>query len=163
MENRTKTRFIAQAAIIAALYSALTIIFAPISFGPIQVRIAEALNILPFFTASAIPGLFIGCLLGNSFGGAILPDILFGSLATLIGALVGYQLKRNILLVPLPSIASNALIIPFVLRYFYHFDIPLYLLIPYIAIGEFLGSWLLGEALGKILLRNGFFKEKQGI
>ena len=65
---------------IAAIYVVLTIVFAPISFGQIQFRIAEALTILPAFTPAAIPGLFVGCLIGNILGGAILPDILFGSM-----------------------------------------------------------------------------------
>ena len=81
-----KVLFMAQAAMIAALYVALTYVFAPISFSEVQVRIAEALTILPVFTPAAIPGLFIGCLLGNIMGGALVPDILLGSLATLIGA-----------------------------------------------------------------------------
>ena len=86
--DRVRLRKLAQAAIIAALYVALTVIFAPIGFGEIQVRIAEALTILPVFTPSAIGGLFVGCILGNLFGGAILPDVIFGSIATLIGVIV---------------------------------------------------------------------------
>ena len=81
MKNKN-VAFMTQAAMIAAIYVVLTYIFAPISFGEIQVRIAEALTILPLFTPAAIPGLFIGCLLGNVVGGALLPDIIFGSLAT---------------------------------------------------------------------------------
>ena len=68
--------FMTQAAMIAALYVALTYVFAPISFSEIQVRISEALTILPVFTPAAIPGLFIGCLIGNTVGGALLPDII---------------------------------------------------------------------------------------
>ena len=77
---------IARGGIIAALYVVLTYIFAPISFGPIQVRIAEMLTILPLFTPAAVPGLFIGCFLGNILGGAIVIDVVCGSIATLIGA-----------------------------------------------------------------------------
>ena len=89
MKNKS-VLFMAQAAMIAAIYVVLTIVFAPSSFGEVQVRIAEALTILPVFTPAAIPGLFIGCLIGNILGGALLPDIIFGSLATLIGALFTY-------------------------------------------------------------------------
>ena len=71
-------RPITTGALIAAAYVALTLIFAPISFGPIQVRIAEALTILPIFTPAAVPGLFIGCLLGNLYGEAIIGNVLFG-------------------------------------------------------------------------------------
>ena len=85
MKNKSVT-FLTQAAMIAAIYVVLTMIFAPFSFGEVQVRVAEALTILPIFTPAAIPGLFVGCLIGNITGGAVLPDIIFGSIATLIGA-----------------------------------------------------------------------------
>ena len=78
--------FMTQAAMTAAIYVVLTVVFAPFSFGEIQVRLAEALTILPAFTPAAIPGLFVGCIIGNFLGGALLPDIIFGSIATLIGA-----------------------------------------------------------------------------
>ena len=83
MKNKNVT-FLTQAAMIAAIYVVLTYVFAPFSFGEIQIRISEALTILPLFTPAAVPGLFIGCLIGNILGGAILPDIVFGSMATLI-------------------------------------------------------------------------------
>ena len=113
-----KTLFIAYAAMIAAIYVILTSIFAPFGFGEIQVRVAEALTILPAFTSAAIPGLFIGCLIGNILGGAILPDIIFGSLATLIGAVFVFLLRRkNKYVLPLAPVLSNSLIIPFILRF----------------------------------------------
>ena len=144
-----------QGAAIAALYVVLTLTFAPISYGPVQVRIAEALTILPLFTSAAVPGLFIGCLLANLLGGAIIWDIIFGSLATLIGAWLGYKLRGNRWLVPLPTVISNAVIVPFVLKYGYGFtDFPLPLLIVYIAIGEIAGCYVLGEILGSILIRH---------
>ena len=83
--SRTTALKVTQGAVIAALYVALTLIFAPISFGEMQVRISEALTILPLFTPAAIPGLFLGCVLGNLLGGAIPLDVICGSLATLIG------------------------------------------------------------------------------
>ena len=86
MKNKNVT-FLTQAAMIAAIYVVLTYVFAPFSFGEVQIRISEALTILPLFTPAAIPGLFVGCLVGNILGGAILPDIIFGSIATLIGAI----------------------------------------------------------------------------
>ena len=82
-------------ALIAAVYVVITLLFAPISYGAVQVRIAEALSILPFFTGAAVPGLFVGCLLANIMGGAVIWDILFGSLPTLIGAAGGYLRRRN--------------------------------------------------------------------
>ena len=114
-----KAVFITQAAVIAALYTVLVIIFNYCSFGPIQFRIAEALTILPYFTPAAIPGLFVGCLLSNILGGAAIWDIIFGSIATLIGAIGTYALRKNKWLVPLPPIIANTLIVPFVLKYAY--------------------------------------------
>ncbi len=153
-EKRRSARLIAQGAIIAALYVVLTLIFAPISFGPLQLRIAEALTILPLFTPAAIPGLFVGCVLANLLGGAIVWDVVFGSLATLIGAALGYVLRKNRWLVPIPAIAANALIIPFVLRYGYGIaEDPLPLLALYIAAGEVLGCGVLGELPATVLLR----------
>ena len=141
-------------AAIAAVYVVLTVLFAPISFGPMQVRIAEMLMILPMFTPAAVPGLFIGCIIANMLGGAIALDVIFGSLATLIGAWGGYLLRRNRWLVPIPPILSNALIVPFVLKYGYGFtEIPLPLMMVYIAIGEIIGCYILGEILGGVLLR----------
>lgn len=114
-----KAVFITQAAVIAALYTVLVIIFNYCSFGPIQFRIAEALTILPYFTPAAIPGLFVGCLLSNILGGAAIWDIIFGSIATLIGAIGIYALRKNKWLAPLPPIIANTLIVPFVLKYAY--------------------------------------------
>ena len=141
-------------AVIAAVYVVLTVIFAPISFGPMQVRIAEMLMILPMFTPAAVPGLFIGCIIANMLGGAIALDVIFGSLATLIGAWGGYMLRRSRWLVPIPPIVSNALIVPFVLKYGYGFtEIPLPLMMVYIAVGEIIGCYILGEILGSVLLK----------
>ena len=154
-DNRnTNILRITYGAVIAAIYVVLTVIFAPISFGPMQVRIAEMLMILPMFTPAAVPGLFIGCIIANMLGGAIALDVIFGSLATLIGAWGGYLLRRSRWMVPIPPILSNALIVPFVLKYGYGFtEIPLPLMMVYIAIGEIIGCYVLGEILGGVLLR----------
>ena len=106
MKNQnSKVLFLAQAAMIAAIYVVLTVLGASLAFGEVQIRFAEALTILPVFTPAAIPGLFIGCLLGNILGGAILPDIIFGSIATLIGAVFTRMLRNKskyLYAVPLP-------------------------------------------------------------
>ena len=143
-----KTLFIAYAAMIAAIYVILTSIFAPFGFGEIQVRVAEALTILPAFTSAAIPGLFIGCLIGNILGGAILPDIIFGSLATLIGAVFVFLLRRkNKYVLPLAPVLSNSLIIPFILRFGYGVNLPIPFLMLSIGIGEILSCGVLGMLL----------------
>lgn len=151
MKNKS-VLFMVHAAMIAAIYVVLTILFRPFSFGEIQVRIAEALTVLPVFTPAAIPGLFIGCLIGNILGGAILPDIVFGSLATLIGAMLTYVLrKQSRYLAVLPPILSNTLIIPFVLRYAYGVNLPIYWMMLTVGVGEVLSCGVLGIILHSAL------------
>ena len=111
--NDQKVTSMVQAAVIAALYAALTLPFAPIAYGPVQFRISEALTILPYFTPAAIPGVTLGCLLSNILLGSPLPDIVFGTIATLVGAIFSYRLRKHKYLVCVPPILSNALIIPF--------------------------------------------------
>lgn len=147
MKNK-RVLFMTQAAMIATIYVVLTVVFAPFSFGQVQVRISEALTILPFFTPAAIPGLYIGCLIGNIIGGAILPDIIFGSLATLIGAVFTYLLrKQSKFLAPIPPIAANTIIVPFVLYYAYGITLPIPLLMLGLLIGELISCGLLGMIL----------------
>jgi len=147
MKNKS-ILFMTQAAMIAAIYVVLTILFAPFGFGEIQVRIAEALTILPYFTPAAIPGLFIGCIIGNLIGGAILPDIIFGSLATLLGACFTYLLRnKSKYLAPLPPIIANTLIIPFVLRYAYGVPLPTPFMMLTVGIGELISCGGLGMIL----------------
>ena len=162
-ERKPLASRIAQSAVIAALYVVLTMVFAPISFGPLQVRIAEVLTILPLFTFVAVPGLFIGCLLANLISGAIVLDVVFGSLATLIGAALGYVLRSNRWLVPIPAIISNSVIVPLVLKYGYGENLPLYLLMLYIAAGEILGCYVLGELFASALYKRKsiFSREKK--
>lgn len=140
--------FMAQAAMIAAIYVVLTIVFAPFSYGEVQVRISEALTILPVFTPAAIPGLFIGCLISNILGACILPDIIFGSFATLIGAVFTWQLRnKNPLLAPLPPILSNTIIVPLILRYGYMVPLPIPLMMLTVGIGEVISCGVLGMIL----------------
>ncbi len=144
MKNKNVS-FMTQAAMIAAIYVVLTYVFAPFSFGEVQIRISEALTILPLFTPAAIPGLFIGCLVGNILGGAILPDILFGSLATLSGAVFTYMLRnQSRFLGPLPPILANTVIVPFVLRYGYGVALPIPFMMLTVGIGEIISCGILG-------------------
>ena len=137
-----------QAAMIAAVYVVLTYVFAPFSFGEVQIRIAEALTILPVFTPAAVPGLFIGCFIGNILGGAILPDIIFGSLATLVGAFFTYRVRdKNRFLAPLPPIIANMVIVPFVLRYGYGILLPVPFMMLTVGAGEIISCGILGMAL----------------
>lgn len=143
-----KTRLMTESALIAAVYVALVLLFKPISFGAIQFRIAEALCILPFFSLSAVPGLALGCLLGNFFSGAAMPDVLFGTLATLLAAILSYKLRDiNKWLVCLPPILANAIIVPFVLQYAYGVPDSYFFLFATVGIGEILAVGVLGNIL----------------
>lgn len=155
-----RTLFITQAAIIAAIYTLLVIIFAPISFGPIQTRIAEALTILPYFTPAAIPGVTIGCFLSAILTGADLLDIIFGPLATLIGAILSYYLRKHKYLVPIPPILANAIIIPWVLRFAYGEAQPVPFMMLTVGLGEVLTAGVMGVLLLLSLekIRNYIFK-----
>ena len=153
MKNKN-VAFMTQAAMIAAIYVVLTYVFAPFSFGEVQIRIAEALTILPVFTPAAIPGLFVGCIVGNILGGAILPDIIFGSIATLIGAFFTYQLRnKSRFLAPLPPIIANTVIVPFVLRYGYGVALPIPFMMLTVGVGEVIGCGVLGLVLYTALNR----------
>jgi len=112
-------QFVLQAAVIGGVYGVLTLLLAPISYGMVQVRVSEALTVLPRFTKAAIPGLFIGCFLANLLGSGNIIDIVFGSLATLLAALLSYKLREKPWLVPLPPVLLNAVIVGAVLYYGY--------------------------------------------
>ncbi len=157
---RNKTLFITQAALIAAIYVVLVYIFKPISFSYIQVRIAEALTILPYFTPAAIPGVSIGCLLANLLTGADILDILFGTLATLLGAVGSYLVRKKKFLVPLPPIIANSIIIPWILRYAYGLPLSIPFMMLTVGIGEVISCGVLGFLLLFVLnmYRNTIFK-----
>lgn len=145
---RKKTLFLTQAALIAALYIVLVLVFQYSSFGPIQFRIAEALTVLPYFTPAAIPGLALGCFLSAVLTpGVNVLDMIFGSLATLIAAFLSYRLRKHKYLVPLPPIIVNALIIPFVLRFAYGEAQPIPLMMLSVGAGQLAAAGVLGFIL----------------
>lgn len=148
MKNKN-VLFLTQAAMIAALYTVLTIFINAfgLASGAIQVRISEALTVLPYFTPAAIPGLFVGCLISNAVTGAFLWDIVFGSLATLIGAAGTYLLRRCKWVAPIPPIVANTLIIPFILSFVYETPGTIPYLMMTVGIGEVLSCGVLGLAL----------------
>ena len=155
--KKSQALFIAQAAIIAAMYVVLTMLSnaAGLASGVIQVRISEALCILPYFTPAAIPGLFVGCLVSNMLAGGVIWDVIFGSLATLIGAVFTYVLRRfTKWLAPVPPILSNMLIIPFVLRYAYGAPDALLFMMATVGAGELISAGVLGMLLLLALERN---------
>ena len=147
MKNK-KTLLLCQGALIAALYIVLT--FVANAFGlanyAVQVRFSEALTILPFFTPAAIPGLFIGCLLSNILTRCAIPDIIFGSIATLIGAILTYVFRKQKWLAPVPPIVANAIIVPLVLKYAYGIE-PLWFSFVTVTAGEIISCGILGMIL----------------
>ena len=151
--KENKTRNLVFSALIAAIYVVLTLLLRPISYGPIQFRVSEALCVLPYFTPAAIPGVFIGCLISNLLGGAVVMDIVFGSLATLIGAIGSWLLRRNRWLVSLPPILSNTLIIPWVLKFAYGSEDLVWYMMITIGIGEILAIGVLGQLLISVLAK----------
>lgn len=153
MRNK-KVQFITQGAVIAAIYVVLVLIFDTFSFGPIQFRIAEVLTIMPYFTPAAIPGLFVGCLIANIIGGGLIWDIVFGSIATLIGAIGSYLVRKNKWLVPLPPIIANMFIVPFVLKYAYGYDGLLVYFMFTVGLSEIIVCGIIGMALLTVMAKN---------
>ena len=153
--------FLTQAAMIAALYVVLTVFINAfhLASGAIQVRISEALTILPFFTPAAVPGLWLGCLIANLVTGCAPYDVLFGSIATLLGALGTWKLsdwmkhnKASRFLAPIPPILANTLIIPFILAYVYGLPDGIPYLMLTVGAGEVLSCGVLGIVLLLALL-----------
>ncbi len=148
-------RYLVRAACIAALYTLLTVCFAPISSGLIQCRASEALCVLPYFTSAAIPGLFVGCALANLLTGAPVYDVIFGSLATLLAALCTYWMRRRVTkyLAPLPSVLFNALIVGALMVLVYGLSIPYWLAALYVGCGQAIACFALGLPLLMVLER----------
>ena len=160
MRNKNVT-FMVQAAIIAALYVVLTFVANALGLAAhaIQVRFSEALCILPFFTPAAIPGVWIGCLIANLATGAVIWDIIFGSIATLLGAIGTYLLRRHKFLCTLPPVIANMIIVPFILVYGYgiprvylkNVDVTIIFNAMTVGIGEVISVCVLGSILLNVL------------
>ena len=163
---KLELRVILQNAVYTALYVALCIAFQPISYGAVQVRIAEALCIMPLFDEFAIYSVTLGCFIANIYNGSPV-DAIFGTLATFIGLYVikfiktdkshislSKDLKVDIFFVKmLPTVISNAIIIPFVLKFAYAESMPLVMSGIYVAIGEIISVWLIGYLLYQAINR----------
>ena len=154
-----KTHFLTQSALIAALYVVLTYVSAAmgIASGAVQVRLSEALTVLPAMTGAAVPGLFVGCFAANLLTGSALWDILFGSLATLLGALGTRYFGKKCYTAPIFPIISNTLIIPFVLKMVYGVSDGYSFLFATIFTGDFISCGILGVLLYKALHKTKLF------
>ena len=160
---KRKTLFLCYAAIIAAMYVVLTLVSSVfgMSSGVIQCRLSEALCVLPIFTPAAVPGLAVGCLIANLFTpGAMWQDIIFGTLATFLGALGTYLLRKLKFFAPLPAVAANTLIIPFVLKFAYNVGDALPFLFLTVGIGEIISAGIFGYVVLLALdpVKNKIFK-----
>lgn len=163
--NRKHILFVCQAGIVAALYTVLTCLVGAFNLasGMIQFRVSEALCVLPAFLPAAIPGLTIGCLISNLVTGALWQDVVFGSLATLIGATGAYLLRRApAWLVPVPTVLANALVVPPVLVYAYHMEDGLPLIALTVTVGELLSAGVLGTLLCVLIRRRNLFGRRRG-
>ena len=169
MKKNSNLMSLVTAAMIAALYVVLSFAISAfgLASGAIQIRVSEALTILPYFTSSAIPGLAIGCLLFNLLSGAAILDVIFGTLATLLGAVCSYFLGKAAkqvawmkFLVPVPPILANAFIIPWVLKTAYGLADAYWYLVATVGIGEIISCEVLGIVLMYALMpiKNVVFK-----
>lgn len=145
-----KTHYLVRIALIAAIYTIINIIFAPFSYGPVQIRVAEALSVLPFIDPAAIGGLFLGCVLANLWGGLGISDVIGGSLCTLIAAFITHKMKKPIL-APLPPVVINSLGISLYLHIL--FELPYWLTVCYIFLGQLISCYLFGYPLLLVLIK----------
>ena len=151
LDQHGKTMFIVRSAVIAALYAALTLALYPISFGAVQFRVSEALTLLPIVMPEAIPGLFVGCLVSNLIGSATPWDIIFGSLATLIAAILTYATRRNKILAAFWPVICNTVIVGLVLAL--TLDLPVFLTMGEVGLGELVVVYTVGMAMLAALKR----------
>ena len=145
----TSVRFCTQGGIVAALYVVFTLISSSLGLasGPVQIRISESLCILPCFFPASIPGLFIGCFFANILTGSALPDVIAGSITTLIAAAGTHFLRFNRFLAALPPILLNTFVIPLLMIYVYHLEKGFLYFAVSIGIGEILSAGILGQLL----------------
>lgn len=148
--SRRNTKNLCLSALIAALYAALTLAFQPISYGAVQFRISEALTLLPVLFPQAVPGLTLGCLISNLFNpmGATVYDVVFGTLATLIAAVITWRMRAR----ALPPVLCNAVIVGLVLTYAYGIDM-LWMNMLTVGLGEAVVCYVLGVPMIKLLSR----------
>ena len=152
--SRRNTKNLCLSALIAALYAALTLAFQPISYGAVQFRISEALTLLPVLFPQAVPGLTLGCLISNLFNpmGATVYDVVFGTLATLIAAVITWRMRASIWGRGLPPVLCNAIIVGLVLTYAYGIDM-LWMNMLTVGLGEAVVCYVLGVPMIKLLSR----------
>ena len=159
MNRQEQTKQLAIGGITAALYVVLTFVSAAMGLasGDIQVRLSEALCILPVFSFAAVPGLTLGCFLANLLTGCAPLDVVFGTIATLIGAVGTYLMrKKNRAIAWLPPVISNTLIVPFILAWVYNVEQAIPIMMLTVGAGELISCGILGTVLRKVMEKNNF-------
>ena len=153
-----RTRYMTRAAIIAALYAATTLLLAPFSFGAVQLRVSEAMCLLPVLMPAAVPGLTIGCLIANLLGSGVWYDIIFGTLATFLAAVITRKLAGRTFAASLPPVIMNGLIVGAVVYFAYEYSAamgfqaaPMLITMGSVALGEAVACCVLGVLLIKAL------------
>ncbi len=156
--NKHTGKSIALGAVIAALYAGLTLAFLPIGFGAVQLRVSEALTVLPYYRKEAVPGLFVGCIVANLVGGNGIYDVVFGSIATLLAAYITSIVKKKAL-APLPPVVLNGLIVGPMLHFV--LKLPLWSTVLGVALGEAVSCYVLGSLLMAAIEKYGLFRENE--
>lgn len=151
MKNKRNIKFWIQAAVIGAVYAGLTIVLSAFSYSLMQVRVSEALTVLPALTPAAVPGLFVGCMLANIISPVGMADMILGSAATLAAAFISYKLRKTDMLVPLAPVIVNAVVIGAMLHYVYVPDTPLLICMGWVAAGQFISCYVIGLPVLKVL------------
>jgi uncharacterized membrane protein len=165
MNISIRNRKIVFSALVGALYAVLTLMLAPLSYGIIQCRVSEALTVLPFFSSFSVIGLGVGCLVANLLSPIGIPDIIFGSLATLAAAYVTYKIgKSNLkfkrLLAPLPAVIINGVVVGILLNIYSPFNLINYLTaMGSVALGELIPCYLIGIPLITLIEKNKKLKD----
>jgi uncharacterized membrane protein len=143
--RRPTIKQLTTAGLVAGVYAAVTMLLAPLSYGPIQLRVSEATTLLPILFPEAVPGLFVGCVAANLISAYGIPDVIFGSLATLAAAAMTYRLRRNMWLAALPPVLVNALIVGWLI--WWQAGEPFFMSALTVGGGEALSVYILGFAL----------------
>lgn len=153
-DKKISAKSLTKIAIIAAIYAGITIAVAPLSYAVMQIRISEAMTILPVFTPLAIPGLFLGCLIANLLSPVGFIDVVVGSLATLIGAFGTYALRKHRFLAMCCPVIANAVLIGGMLHYVAGVNLSLWVCMAWVGLGEAAACFVIGLTLGKLLDRH---------
>lgn len=161
--NHRRIKQLTIAAMIAAVYLVITLTpgISSLSYGPVQIRFAEVLTVLPYFLPAAVPGLFIGCLISNFFSPNVGWDVIIGSLSTLMAAFLTYKLTHNRIkrkwLAPLPPVLINAVVVGAMLGVLY--ELPILATMLSVGAGQLVACYVIGFPLILLIEKNNKISE----